>query len=104
LKPLAFALEAAVDFAEVDGIKLNGTSYAYWRYREAGFAGFTESTDSTVEQFGGGIDLSLTRALSLAVLIIKLMRIAKSMSLVRSALRVIIPAQQTVLVWAAKRV
>jgi len=60
----AFALEAAVDFSEVDGINLNGTSYAYWRYREGGFAGFTESTDSTVEQYGGGVDLRLTQALS----------------------------------------
>jgi len=60
-----YALEAAVDFTEVDGINLDGTSYAYWRRREAGFAGYSEATNQTIEQFGGGINLELNQALTL---------------------------------------
>lgn len=61
-----YAVEAGVDFSEIDGINLDGTSYAYWRRREAGFAGLSEATNQTIEQFGGGIDINLTRRLSLS--------------------------------------
>jgi len=61
-----YALEAAVDFSEIDGINLDGNSYAYWRRREAGFAGLSEATNQTIEQFGGGIDLNFTRRLGLS--------------------------------------
>ena len=60
----AYALEAAVDFSEIDGFDLQGTSYAYWRKREAGFSGFAESTNQTIEQFGGGLNLGLSRGLT----------------------------------------
>ena len=59
---MAYALEAAVDFSEISD--LTGSSYAYWRKREAGFAGYAEATNTTVEQFGGGFDLALTDAVS----------------------------------------
>ncbi len=62
----AYALEAAVDFTEVDGIKLNGNSFAYWRKRDAGFAGFAESTNQTIEQYGGGLSLALAPRLSIS--------------------------------------
>ena len=61
-----YALEAAIDFKEVDGINLDGTSYAYWRKREAGFAGYSEATNQTIEQFGGGINLELHKDLTLS--------------------------------------
>ena len=60
---MAYAIEAAANFSEIDGINLTGTSYAYWREREAGFAGYAETTNRAVEQYGGGIDLALTEAL-----------------------------------------
>ncbi|WP_418152373.1 hypothetical protein AB8615_10925 [Litorimonas sp. RW-G-Af-16] len=58
---MAYAIEAAADFAEFSS--LQGTSYAYWRQREAGFAGYAETTNQTIEQYGGGFDLALTTAL-----------------------------------------
>ena len=61
-----YAIEAAVDFTEVDGINLDGNSYVYWRRREAGFAGFTESTNQTIEQFGGGLDIQIAEPLRLS--------------------------------------
>ncbi|MEP3889063.1 MAG: hypothetical protein ABJN69_01275 [Hellea sp.] len=62
---MGYAVEAAVDFNEIDGINLDGNSYAYWRKREAGFAGYAESTNQTIEQFGGGVNLELSEALSM---------------------------------------
>jgi len=61
-----YALEAAVDFNEIDGINLDGNSYAYWRRREAGFAGYSEATNQTIEQFGGGLDIHLSEPLRLS--------------------------------------
>ena len=61
----AYAVEAAVDFNEVDGINLDATSYAYWRRREAGFAGYSEATNQTIEQFGGGLSAALSDNLTL---------------------------------------
>ena len=61
-----YALEAAVDFTEIDGFNLDGKSYAYWRRREAGFAGFSEATNQTIEQFGGGLDIKLSEPLRLS--------------------------------------
>jgi uncharacterized repeat protein (TIGR01451 family) len=62
---LAYALEAAVDFTEVDGFNLDGSSYAYWRKREAGFAGYAESTNQQIQQFGGGLSLALSNQFDL---------------------------------------
>ena len=61
----AYAVEAAVDFNEVDGFNLDGNSYAYWRKRQAGFAGYAETTNQTVEQFGGGLNVNLSEDLNL---------------------------------------
>ena len=61
-----YAIEAAVDFNEIDGINLDGNSYAYWRKRQAGFAGYSEATNQTIEQFGGGLNLDLSDALTLS--------------------------------------
>ena len=55
---MAYAIEAAVDFSEISDWE--GTSYAYWRKRDAGFAGYAEATNQDIEQFGGGIDLVLS--------------------------------------------
>ena len=60
---MAYALEAAVNFSEVSD--LNGSAYSYWRKREAGFGGYAEATNSTVEQFGGGLNITLARGLEL---------------------------------------
>jgi len=57
----AYAIEAAVNFAEIS--KQEGSAYAYWRERQAGFAGFAEATNENVEQFGGGIEIALARGL-----------------------------------------
>jgi len=58
-----YAIEAAADFNEIDGINLDGNSYAYWRKREAGFAGYSEATNQAVEQFGGGLDIKFSEPL-----------------------------------------
>jgi len=60
-----YAVEAAIDFTEVDGFNLDGNSYAYWRKRQAGFAGYSESTNQTIEQFGGGLNVNLSEGLNL---------------------------------------
>jgi len=60
---MAYALEAAVNFAEVSD--LDGSAYLYWRERQAGFAGYAEATNSSVEQFGGGLEIALSKGLSL---------------------------------------
>ena len=59
----AYALEAAVNFSEVSDFE--GSAYAYWRERQAGFAGYAEATNSDVEQFGGGLDLALSKGFNL---------------------------------------
>jgi len=60
-----YAVEAAVDFNEIDGFNLDGNSYAYWRRRQAGFAGYSETTNQTIEQFGGGLNINLSEGLNL---------------------------------------
>jgi len=60
---LAYAVEAAVNFAEIS--QREGSAYVYWRQREAGFAGYAEATNQDIEQFGGGIDIALARGLEL---------------------------------------
>jgi len=60
-----YAVEAALDFNEVDGFNLDGNSYAYWRRRQAGFAGYAETTNQTIEQFGGGLNINLSEDLNL---------------------------------------
>jgi uncharacterized repeat protein (TIGR01451 family) len=62
----AYAVEAAVDFSEIKGFNLTGNSYGYWRKRDAGFAGFAESTNQAIEQFGGGLTLALSPRLSIS--------------------------------------
>ena len=42
---MAYAVEAAVNFAEVSD--LDGNAYAYWRKRQAGFAGYRGSDQSS---------------------------------------------------------
>jgi len=59
LTAMAYAVEAAVNFSEVSD--LNGSAYAYWRKRQAGFAGYAEATNQSVEQFGGGMDVVLAK-------------------------------------------
>ena len=61
-----YAVEAAVDFNEIDGMNLDGNSYAYWRKRQAGFAGYGETTNQTIEQFGGGLNLDLSEELTVS--------------------------------------
>ena len=63
LTAMAYAVEAAVNFSEVSG--LDGNAYAYWRKRQAGFAGYSEATNQAVEQFGGGMEIALARGLDL---------------------------------------
>jgi len=65
LTAMAYAVEAAVNFAEISS--LDGTAYAYWRKREAGFAGYAEATNQSVEQFGGGLELALGQDLNVGV-------------------------------------
>jgi len=62
---MAYALEAALDFEDFKSLKVDGRSHAYWRRREAGFAGYAESTNQTIEQFGGGIEVKFNNKLSL---------------------------------------
>ena len=59
----AYAIEAAVNFAEVS--ELEGNAYVYWRKRQAGFAGYAEATNQDVEQFGGALQFALARGLYL---------------------------------------
>ncbi len=59
----AYAIEAAVNFAEVS--KHDGNAYLYWRKREAGFAGYSEATNQSVEQIGGGLQLAIGKDLTL---------------------------------------
>ncbi len=58
---MAYAVEAAVNFAEVSD--LDGSAYVYWRKRQAGFAGYAEATNQAVEQFGGGMEIALSKGL-----------------------------------------
>ncbi|WP_427454228.1 DUF7507 domain-containing protein [Litorimonas sp. WD9-15] len=58
---MAYAIEAAVNFSEVSD--LEGSAYTYWRKRQAGFAGYAEATNSSVEQFGGGMDIVIAKGL-----------------------------------------
>jgi len=50
---MAYAVEAAMDMN--DYFDADGRIHAYWRKREAGFAGLAESTNQDIEQYGGGI-------------------------------------------------
>jgi len=59
---LAYAIEAASDLT--DFFNVDGRIHAYWRKREAGFAGYAESTNQDIEQYGGGIRLHLFDDLS----------------------------------------
>ncbi len=59
------ALEAAVNFDDFAAIGWDGTTYAYYRNRDAGFAGYSEATDQAIEQFGGGMDIGLSEGLRL---------------------------------------
>ena len=52
-----------MNFSEVSDFE--GSAYAYWRERQAGFAGYAEATNSDVEQFGGGLDLALSKGFNL---------------------------------------
>ena len=63
LTAMAYAVEAAVNFAEVS--EQDGNAYVYWRKRQAGFAGYGEATNQSVQQFGGGMQLALAKGLDL---------------------------------------
>ncbi|MEP3892512.1 MAG: hypothetical protein ABJN52_00770 [Litorimonas sp.] len=63
LTAMAYAIEAAVNFAEVS--KQDGNAYVYWRKRQAGFAGYAEATNQAVEQFGGGLEIALGKGFDL---------------------------------------
>ena len=63
LTATAYAIEAAVNFAEISSQE--GNAYVYWRKRQAGFAGFAEATNQDVEQFGGALQFALARGLYL---------------------------------------
>ena len=63
LTAMAYAIEAAVNFAEIS--KQDGNAYVYWRKRQAGFAGYAEATNQAVEQFGGGLEIALAKGLDL---------------------------------------
>ena len=62
-KAMAYAVEAATDLS--DYFNADGRLHAYWRKREAGFAGYSQGTNQDVEQYGGGIKLSLFDDLSI---------------------------------------
>jgi len=63
LTAMAYAIEAAVNFADVSN--LDGNAYVYWRERQAGFAGYAEATNQSVEQIGGGLQIALAKGLNL---------------------------------------
>lgn len=63
LTAMAYAIEAAVNFAEIS--KQDGNAYVYWRKRQAGFAGYAEATNQAVEQFGGGLEIALGKGFEL---------------------------------------
>jgi hypothetical protein len=46
---------------------MDGNAYAYWRKRQAGFAGYSEATNQAVEQFGGGMEIALAKGFDLGV-------------------------------------
>ena len=60
---LAYAVEAATDLNDL--FDADGRIHAYWRKREAGFAGYAESTNKDIEQYGGGMRLNVFDELSL---------------------------------------
>ncbi len=62
-KAMAYAIEAATDLS--DYFDADGRVYAYWRKREAGFAGYAENTNQSVEQYGGGMRLDVFEDFSL---------------------------------------
>ncbi|NNE58302.1 MAG: DUF11 domain-containing protein [Hellea sp.] len=57
-KAMAYSVEAASDLGDI--LNKNGRIHAYWRKREAGFAGYAESTGQEVEQYGGGLQLDVS--------------------------------------------
>ena len=61
LAAMAYAIEAAVNFAEIS--EQDGSAYVYWRKRQAGFAGYAEATNQSVEQFGGGMEIALAKGM-----------------------------------------
>jgi uncharacterized repeat protein (TIGR01451 family) len=61
----ALAIEAALDFADIKSLEMEGTTYAYYRNRDAGFAGLAETTNQAIEQFGGGLEVALRDDLTL---------------------------------------
>ena len=63
-KAMGYAVELGANLAEL-GLNDNGTAYAYWRQREAGFAGYGEGSDTDITQFGGGLTVDLSERLSL---------------------------------------
>ncbi|MGB0907990.1 MAG: DUF7507 domain-containing protein [Maricaulaceae bacterium] len=62
----AYAIEGAIDFTELESLTANGTTYGYWRKREAGFAGYAEATNQTVEQYGAGANFEVAKGLDIA--------------------------------------
>ena len=60
----ALAVEAAVDLADLKSVDMDGSAYAYYRDRDAGFAGLAETTNQAVEQFGGGLELSVSEGIT----------------------------------------
>jgi hypothetical protein len=64
---MAYALEAAADFSELQSFNLDGNAYAYWRMREAGFAGYAEAANDDITQYGAGMNVKLMENLALNV-------------------------------------
>ncbi|RZV44458.1 MAG: DUF11 domain-containing protein, partial [Acidimicrobiales bacterium] len=62
---MAYAVEAAADFSEIESFNLDGNAYAYWRLREAGFAGYAQAANADITQYGGGMNVKLMENLSL---------------------------------------
>ena len=61
---MAYALEASGDLNEM-GLADSGRVYAYWRDREAGFAGYGEGSNTDITQFGGGLEVKLSERMKL---------------------------------------
>ena len=61
---LAYAVEAAADWRDISDI--DGSSYAYWRQRGAGFAGYGEATNDKLTNYGGGFDAQISEALKVS--------------------------------------
>jgi len=63
--PMAWLLEGALNFADF-GLANDGKLSAYYRHRDAGFAGYGQIAETDIDQYGAQLDLQATETVGIS--------------------------------------